>query len=94
MALDSAAASFSFWKSSLPQTELQGAPPPPPLYQIQGQDCQAALRISCLQRPWVGVGPRRLSFAFSGLPPRKIRRFLLFYQTQLAFLQEAGPLES
>lgn len=92
MALDSTG-SFSFQKRSLPQAELLRAPPPPPLYQLQGQDCQAALRISCLQRLWVGLGPR-LSFAFSGLPPGKIRRILLFCQAQLAFLQEAGPLET
>lgn len=90
MALE-VAESFSFWKRSPPlehTVESEG-----PLYQIPGQECQAALRIPCLQ----AVGGTAVLETVLGClrPPTQIdRRILLFYQTQLAFLQGAGPLEA
>lgn len=93
MGLDSAA-SFSFWKRSLPQRELQRETPPP-LYQIPGQGCQAALRILFAPGLWVGLGAGKDG---PWLPrdsqPATLGESYCSAQTQRAFLQGAGPLEA
>lgn len=74
--------------SCMSWTAAHTAPPPPTPTPTPLSAPRAGLSRGSkdLMFSRVGLGPRRLSLAFSRLPPRKIRRFLLFYQTQLAFL--------